>query len=191
MYGLRQYQEGARLLTHVDREATHAVSLIVNVAQGNLTQPWPIEVQDHQDRLHEVIMRPGDIVYYESAKCLHGRNRPLTGDNAYYVNLFTHYRPIGDPTWFEKENHAGTPEPILEVEGSCRLEPVGTTKTGSNGQLGLVEAVKCDDPRLGPYVSPALFTAKSGEDLIDWWKMTAPKEESATTVGTDSAKDEL
>ena len=53
MYGLRQYETGARLLTHVDRITTHAVSLIVNVAQGNLTEPWPVEVQDHMDRLHE------------------------------------------------------------------------------------------------------------------------------------------
>lgn len=43
MYGLRQYTTGARLLTHVDRTPTHAVSLIVNVAQGNLTEPWPVE----------------------------------------------------------------------------------------------------------------------------------------------------
>ena len=43
MYGLRQYTTGARLLTHVDRISTHAVSLIVNIAQGNLTEPWPVE----------------------------------------------------------------------------------------------------------------------------------------------------
>ena len=73
------------LAFHGDR--THAVSLIVNIAQGNLTEPWPVEVNDHGDRLHEVIMEPGDIVYYESAKCLHARNRPLMGNDAYYVNL--------------------------------------------------------------------------------------------------------
>jgi prolyl 4-hydroxylase len=60
-----QYQEGARLLTHVDRLATHAVSLIVNVAQGNLDEPWPVEVYDHADRLHEIVMEPGDVIYYE------------------------------------------------------------------------------------------------------------------------------
>ena len=173
MYGLRQYESGARLLTHVDRHVTHAVSLIVNVAQGNLTEPWPVEVQDHADRLHEVIMEPGDIVYYESAKCLHGRNRPMAGPNAYYVNLFTHYRPIGDDEWFTKENHKGTPEPLMQVEGECRLEKVGTTETASH-QLGVVEAVQCDDKRLGPYISPTLFTAANGEDLINWWRMTGP-----------------
>ena len=31
-------------------------------------------------RLHEVEMEEGDIVYYESARCLHGRMQPLRGD---------------------------------------------------------------------------------------------------------------
>ena len=186
MYGLRQYQEGARLLTHVDRIATHSVSLIVNIAQGNLTAPWPVEVHDHHDRLHEVPMRPGDIVYYESAKCLHGRNRPLEGQDAYYVNLFTHYRPTGDPEWFAKPNHEGAPAPILgDVEGSCRLQPDGLTER-TDGTLGTVQSLHCDDPRLGPYVSPTLFTATSGKDLIDWWERTAPGVHHTTIGGSSS-----
>lgn len=36
MYGMREYRSGARLLSHVDRHETHAVSLIVNVAQGEI-----------------------------------------------------------------------------------------------------------------------------------------------------------
>jgi hypothetical protein len=172
MYGLRQYNSGARLLTHVDRITTHSVSLIVNIAQGNLTDPWPIEVYDHADRLHEVPMQPGDIVYYESAKCLHGRNRPLTGEGAFYVNLFTHYRPVGDDKWFMKPNHAGTPDAVLQADGSCYMQATEMTRT-SAGQLGMVQTVQCDDPRLGQYISPGLFTAKSGDDLIEWWEQTA------------------
>jgi hypothetical protein len=187
MYGMRQYEQGARLLTHVDREATHAVSLIVNIAQGNLTEPWPVEVHDHYDRLHELIMQPGDVVYYESAKCLHGRNRPLTGPNAYYTNLFTHYRPIADDVWYTKPNHVGTPEPLLEAEGSCRLDFIGTTDAGKQN-LGLVQSVVCDDKRLGPYISPSLFTASSGDDLIDWWQKTTP---TRPTVESVSFGDEL
>jgi hypothetical protein len=45
MYGMREYTKGARLLTHVDREATHAASLIVNIAQENVTRPWTVEVR--------------------------------------------------------------------------------------------------------------------------------------------------
>lgn len=204
MYGLRRYEEGARLLTHVDRESTHAFSLIVNVFQENLSEPWPVEVHDHADRLHEVTMQPGesqqmhsdqslflipcaqiisthllprytliylfagDIVYYESAKCLHARNRPLKGEGSYYVNLFTHYRPVGDPKWFDKPNPEGTPEPLIDV-GECRLE-------GSINDVG-VGAAKCDDSNIGQYLSPSLFTATSGEDLFNWWKSVGPEAE--------------
>ena len=44
MYGMREYTKGARLLTHVDRESTHAASLIVNIAQENVVKPWTVEV---------------------------------------------------------------------------------------------------------------------------------------------------
>jgi hypothetical protein len=178
MYGLRQYTQGARLLTHVDRHTTHAVSLIVNVAQGNLTEPWPVEIQDHADRLHEVLMSPGDVVYYESAKALHARNRPMMGPNAYYVNMFTHYRPTDDPMWFGRPNPEGTPEPVLgqkPVAEECRLVKKAIAPTGPTGQsVGLLEGVECDNPDLGPYISPSLFQAEGPDDLIRWWRMTSP-----------------
>ncbi|KAL3816387.1 hypothetical protein ACHAXA_008357 [Cyclostephanos tholiformis] len=163
MYGIRQYEAGARLLTHVDRINTHAVSLIVNIAQGNLTQPWTVEVYDHANRLHEVVMEPGDIVYYESAKALHGRNTPLAG--GYYANIFTHYRPIGDPQWYLKDNPEGTPEPLMDV-GKCEL--VGKPNEYSAG------AVKCENPAIGPHLSPRIFTATSGDDLYQWWLSVGP-----------------
>jgi len=182
LYGLRQYTTGARLLTHVDRHVTHAVSLIVNIAQGNLTQPWPVEVHDHADRLHEVMMEPGDIVYYESAKCLHGRNRPLRGNGAYFVNLFTHYAPVNDKEWFLKPNPPGTPEPLLSINGhnmnndveeECYLKQEGLTRTASGG-LGVVQGVSCPDhPELGPYLSPTLFQAENADDLLHWWRLSA------------------
>jgi len=188
MYGLREYTDGARLLTHVDRRLTHAVSLIVNVAQGNLTEPWPVEVQDHADRLHEVIMQPGDIVYYESAKALHGRNRPLPG--GYYANLFTHYRPTGVGTkWYSQENPPGTPEPVLDSpDANCRLEPFGTTDL-NGAQLGIVKKVVCDDPRLGGNISPTLFQAKSADDLVKWWRITDPAHPRTVITGSKALSD--
>jgi hypothetical protein len=173
MYGIRQYEAGARLLTHVDRINTHAVSLIVNIAQGNLTEPWTVEVYDHANRLHEVVMEPGDIVYYESAKSLHGRNTPLAG--GYYANLFTHYRPIGDPLWYSKDNPEGTPEPLMDV-GKCEL--VGQPNEYSQG------AVKCENPAIGPHLSPKMFTATSGDDLYNLWLSVGPPVE-------DKGSDEL
>lgn len=174
LYGVRQYEAGARLLTHVDRITTHAVSLIVNIAQGDLTSPWTVEVYDHADRLHQVVMEPGDIVYYESAKALHGRNTPLEG--GYYANIFTHYRPIGDPGWYLKENPEGTPEPLIDV-GKCEL--VGGPNDYSAG------AVQCDNPAIGPHLSPRMFTAESGEDLYQWWLSVGP------SFDNETASDEL
>ena len=46
IYGLRRYNEGARLLTHVDRTSTHAASLIINIAQAHVEEPWPVEVHE-------------------------------------------------------------------------------------------------------------------------------------------------
>jgi len=182
MYGLRRYEEGARLLTHVDRESTHAASLIVNVAQGNLSKQWTVEVHDHADRLHEVTMLPGDIVYYESAKCLHARNKPLTGDSSWYVNLFTHYRPIGDPEWYDKPNTEGIADPLIDV-GDCSLQP------GMEDQYG-VGAVKCDNDLIGPYLSPSMFTATSGSDLFQWWKDVSP-EAPEGKADAEGSRDEL
>ena len=163
LYGIRQYEAGARLLTHVDRINTHAASLIVNIAQGNLTRPWTVEVYDHADRLHEVAMQPGDIVYYESAKALHGRNTPLAG--GYYANLFTHYRPVDDPEWYTRDNPVGTPEPLIDV-GECKL--VGELDQYSQG------AVKCENDAIGKHLSPRNFKASSGQDLYQWWLSVGP-----------------
>ena len=85
-------------------------------------------------------MEEGDIIYYESARCLHGRMQPLQGD--YYVNLFAHYRPIGDPVWFEKENPPDNPPQLLDV-GDCKTD--GQKVVCSKLQEGQM-----------PYLSPKL-----------------------------------
>jgi len=97
IYGIRRYQDGARLLTHVDREETHAVSLIINLEQVGMREPWYVEIYDLNNYLHKIPMRPGQVVFYESARCLHGRMAPLHGFS--YSNIFSHYRPVGDPAW--------------------------------------------------------------------------------------------
>lgn len=59
----------------------------------------------------QIPMKPGEIIIYESACCLHGRMRPLTGKGSFYVNLFAHYRPNGDPDWSFKS----TPEGLSDM----------------------------------------------------------------------------
>jgi len=190
MYGLRQYETGARLLSHVDRLTTHAVSLIVNIAQDNLANPWPVEVFDHADRLHEITMETGEIVYYESAKNLHSRNRPLTCKigGCRYINLFTHYRPVHDgDRWFTNlDDMPNRPPPLLE--GHVAYDTKTSTCQRSESQdsndtdnvLGL-GTVQCDEHQLGTFVSPTLYKARNANDLFRWWKATA----DANFIGFD------
>jgi hypothetical protein len=90
-------------------------------------------------------MNEGDIVYYESARCLHGRMQPLHG--GYYVNMFSHYRPAGgDPQWYTHENPPGTPDHLLEV-GECQ-------SNGTKAQCSLV------GEDVLPFLSPKLETVR-------------------------------
>eukprot|EP01083_Nonionella_stella_P091535 255964_1 len=94
LYGIRQYSRGAVLHMHVDTCSTHVISAIVNVdSQLDEGKDWPLQIYDHQDILHELTMKPGDVVFYESAKCGHSRRKPLPGQ--YYSNLFIHFKPRG------------------------------------------------------------------------------------------------
>ena len=185
IYGMRRYETGARLVSHVDREQTHALSLIINIAQGQyfekskinssgvLTaggmEPWKVEIYDHAKRLHEIEMVEGDRVYYESASCLHGRNRPLK--DAYYVNVFSHYRPIKDPNWFSKPNPDDSPKPIIDL-GNCN-------KVSHPSGLWHKDTVHCEkfngNPSLAAkmqYLSPSMEVLSGDGDLFKWWKMT-------------------
>lgn len=106
LYGMRRYEEGSRLIPHVDNPESHVISVVINIKNDYikpkdnsviknrrtaLKRPWEFNILDHQDRLHSIILEQGEAVFYESTKCLHGRIKPLQGD--YYVNLFAHFRP--------------------------------------------------------------------------------------------------
>jgi hypothetical protein len=158
--GMRRYEDGARLLTHVDREATHAASVIMNIAQAGVRTPWKVEIYDFADRLHEIEMDPGDIVYYESARCLHGRMQALDAD--YYVNLFAHYRPVGDPEWFTKPNPPGTPAPAIDI-GVCSASPDG-------GSAPVCVLRSGSSTASAPYLSPKMQQLHGPDDLYHFWK---------------------
>jgi hypothetical protein len=63
-------------------------------------EPWPIYIEDFQGRTHEVILTPGDMLFYESSKCFHGRPKVFNG--SWYSSLFVHYYPKYG--WFD-QNH--------------------------------------------------------------------------------------
>lgn len=90
IYGVRKYNNGSVLRMHVDTVDTHVVSAIINVDQ-EVDVDWPLKILDHDGMEHDVIMRPGDMLLYESAKLLHGR--PDTFVGSHYDNIFIHYKP--------------------------------------------------------------------------------------------------
>lgn len=90
-YGIRVYQPGSYLYTHVDRTETHIISSTICVAHYLYT-PWPLYIEDIDGTPHEISMEPGDMVFYEGAKLMHGRPYPL--DGRFYAGLFVHYTPV-------------------------------------------------------------------------------------------------
>lgn len=74
------------------------ISSIIHVGhdyEGN--EPWPIEIEDHDGNLHSYNLEAGQMLFYESASCLHGRRKALKGK--YYASIFVHYRPVDRELW--------------------------------------------------------------------------------------------
>ena len=61
------YQSGASMAFHVDKTRTHVVSAIVHIAHeyDDDGTPWPIEIEDHDGRLHIVSLEEGQTLLYE------------------------------------------------------------------------------------------------------------------------------
>ena len=182
LYGVREYSGMSRLLQHVDITDTHAASIIINVAQFGVREPWPLEIFDHSGRLHQIVMTEGDILYYESAANLHARTDAFQGER--FANIFAHFRPLlsngeGDKMWHSRENPFGTPPPIRKrcdltatSDGSC-------TGCGNRGGGGRGTNRKIDDEIF--LNSKLILVAENStvEDTLfrQWWnKMLSPKE---------------
>jgi len=101
-YGIRRYTNGSWLTSHVDRFNTHVVSAILNIGQ-DVDEDWPLHIMDNSGNQHAVTMEAGEMVWYESARAIHGRPAPLNGK--YFDNLFIHYSPVGD--WYNKPYEIG------------------------------------------------------------------------------------
>lgn len=91
-YGIRVYQPGSYLYNHLDHSRTHIVSSTICV-DHRLSGQWPLYIEDLEGRPHEVSIEPGEMVFYEGARLVHGRPYPLPGE--YYANIFVHYTPVG------------------------------------------------------------------------------------------------
>ena len=54
-------------------------------------EDWPLTILDHDDNVHLVTLKPGEMILYESAILPHGRPLALVGD--YFDNFFVHFKP--------------------------------------------------------------------------------------------------
>lgn len=90
-YGFRLYRNNSKLLMHLDKTNTHVVSFILHVDSSDDAEPWPIVIEDYHGNTHEVVLTSGDMLLYESSKCLHGRPRRFKG--SWYSSVFVHYYP--------------------------------------------------------------------------------------------------
>jgi prolyl 4-hydroxylase len=91
VYGIRTYHRGAVLKSHRDRDDTHVVSAILNVAQETRTE-WPLFLEAESGQpgpWRQVYLRPGDLFLYEGNRLEHGRLNPFEGTQ--YANVFVHY----------------------------------------------------------------------------------------------------
>lgn len=91
VYGIREYRSNAILKLHRDRIDTHIISAIINVAQ-DVDEDWPLVIEDNYYRTHHVILKPGEVVFYEGARLKHGRPIPFNGRS--FANIFCHFVPV-------------------------------------------------------------------------------------------------
>lgn len=129
-YGLRVYQNNSRLLMHVDKSRTHIISCILHIDHSEDSEPWPIVIEDFQGNTNEVVLESGDMLFYESSKCFHGR--PHTFKGSWYSSIFVHYYPVDwDVDAKAPEIHYSVPrhwnEDIPEETDADKLVMVGTS----------------------------------------------------------------
>ena len=123
LYGMRVYTRGSWLIPHVDREDTHALSLVFNVAQGVVDTPWPLEVDTMGDGVARAKLSPGDFTFYESARCLHGRSSPFDGARARVASVRAGPAPAREWRTAHAHSMAALPAPRRLLRQPLRALP--------------------------------------------------------------------
>ena len=93
-----RYRNRSTLLAHTDKAESHVISVIMNIAQ-EVEEEWPLYIKDHENREHTILLKAGEMLWYESARLVHGRQKPFKGK--YFDNMFIHYKPKG--LWYKEE----------------------------------------------------------------------------------------
>lgn len=128
----RVYRNETNLNMHLDKSSTHIISSILHVDHGEDDEPWPIVIEDFHGNTNEVYLESGDMLFYESSKCFHGRPAKMNGE--YYSSLFTHYYPKEwNATEVELDVHYRIPRHWAEVvarpEGEEYIEKLDLVET--------------------------------------------------------------
>jgi prolyl 4-hydroxylase len=92
VYGIRTYRDKAVLKPHRDRIETHIFGVILNVDQA-VREDWLLMIEDHAYDEHQIILKPGEMLFYEGARLKHGRPTPLEG--SVFASIFCHFVPTG------------------------------------------------------------------------------------------------
>ncbi|KAJ1455254.1 hypothetical protein M885DRAFT_617409 [Pelagophyceae sp. CCMP2097] len=143
VYGVRIYRDGATLVDHLDVPETHVISSILHI-DSSLLEPFPIEIQDASGAYAGVDLKPGQMMFYESAKCYHRRSKPMRG--SYYGSVFLHYRPKNWTFGRDQIRHAVPPfwgdglerEAVVEAPFSADVESHVTFRLVGDGAVQLV-----------------------------------------------------
>lgn len=112
---------------------------------------------------------------------------PLHGVS--YSNLFSHYRPVGDPEWYTRSNPPDTPAPILDLdeafqshEMQCSAAPVDSSspshecrfQSGDDDEVDLHLSYEQRKQRwiakTLPYWSKDIPPVHDGNGLFEYWK---------------------
>ncbi|MDZ7865647.1 2OG-Fe(II) oxygenase [Acidovorax sp.] len=99
VYGIRVYRRGAILLRHRDRAATHTIGVLINIDQ-DVEEDWPLTIEDNDCRDYDILLRPGEMLFYEGTRLQHERSRPLRGSR--YANLFCHFTAMNNCTELDR-----------------------------------------------------------------------------------------
>ena len=64
-----------------------------------MDEDWPLYIKDNHGTDHQVVLEEGEMVWYESARLVHGRMKHFRGE--FFDNLFIHFKPRGD--WYSDQ----------------------------------------------------------------------------------------
>lgn len=98
MYGVREYHQGNIVRMHTARVGTQVSSVIMVIDKDlNGERDWDFEVLQYEGDRKRMNLKPGQMVFFESATLAHGFPYPFQGKD--YAMIFIHFRPLTGWFW--------------------------------------------------------------------------------------------